>query len=134
MDVKLPPTTLLSEPVIDKRLRTALNASQYLEEVIKSTPVNTITYPLWKTGPTTKSRYEATRDGNASEARRFGLGKIIYGHSEQDLYKNPFMDLWQTIMTLGNGVDKGVTRSIIQDKDFDHAICIRVSAIRSQHP
>ncbi|KAJ8084341.1 hypothetical protein PM082_003110 [Marasmius tenuissimus] len=130
MGVKLPPATLLPEPIVDKRLRLALDASQYLEDVVKDLPVNPTTYPLWTTGSNTTSRYEATRRGNASEAIRFGLSKMLYGQSEQDLYESPFMDLRQTIMSLANGADNGITRSIIQDKDCDYAICIRVVEVR----
>ncbi|KAL0578015.1 hypothetical protein V5O48_003965 [Marasmius crinis-equi] len=107
-----------------------LDDSQELEGVIKDSTIKPTSFAMWPKGPNTKSLYEATRRGNAKEAIRFGLTRMLYGHDGQNLYENPFMDLRQTIMSLANGADKGIMRSIIQDKHCEQAICIRIVEVR----
>ncbi|KAI0672104.1 hypothetical protein C8Q78DRAFT_971565 [Trametes maxima] len=132
MGIDLPKDTKLSDDTLDKRLRSALDAAQEKEKLAEI--LNHPDLPRW---PLIKSDeldsrarpvLDAIKRGNWSEARNNSLSSLLGGPSTQpDLFTDPFIDLRQTVMSLANVLDNGMSWCIIQDPEKEqHAINIRI--------
>ena len=132
MGVELSPTTRLPEEAVDKRLKSAIDAAQYFSSIIKEVPVNPASFPMWSKSDTkNKPLLDAVRRGNYAEA--FAVAKAN-GSSPYPLFQNAFMDVRQTLMTMGNNLDNDCTQMILQDKEHEYAICLRVGIMLKSSP
>ncbi|KAL0072615.1 hypothetical protein AAF712_000378 [Marasmius tenuissimus] len=128
MGVELSPTTRLPEEAVDKRLKSAIDASQYFSSVITEVPLNPASFPTWsKSDKKNKPLLDAVRRGNPAEAMAVARAN---GQNPHPLFQNAFLDVRQTLMTMGNNLDNGCTEMILQDKGQDYAICLRVLEVR----
>ncbi|KAL0570765.1 hypothetical protein V5O48_011193 [Marasmius crinis-equi] len=128
MGIELPPTTRLPEEAVDKKLKSAIDAAQYLSSVLNEVPVNPASFPLWnKSDPKNKPLLTAVRRGNPAEA--FAVA-AAGGTNPHPLFQNAFIDVRQTLMSMGNAVDIGRKEMIMQDEGRDYAICLRVLEVR----
>ncbi|KAG7091274.1 hypothetical protein E1B28_010323 [Marasmius oreades] len=128
MGVELSPNTRLPEEAVDKRLRGAIDGAQYFYSVIDEVPVNPASFPMWsKTDPENKPLVLAVRRGNFAEVTAMLKAR---GENPFPLYQNAFMDVRQTLMTLGKHFDDGHPEAVLQDKGHDYAICMRVLEVR----
>lgn len=147
MGVELPETTKLPDAVLDKRLRDALDASQYKDKL--SSVLLDLTFikkwPLAKPGeikqwplksprdlaPPARSVFHAIRRGNFNEAAQNYREELATGkRSAPQLYVDPFMDLRQTLMGLGMYLDGGARWCVLQDQEKEHcAVNLRVSRV-----
>ena len=127
MGVDIPAHTKLSDDNLNKRLQDALNAAQYKSRFSLPLDIkNLADWPTLKSGrpkvPSDKRLLEAVRRGNVVEM----AATQARGGTAPELYVDPFMDLRQTMMSLGNHLDKGFKCVVMQDKEKEHAINIRV--------
>ncbi|KAI3622132.1 ankyrin repeat and mynd domain-containing protein 2-like [Moniliophthora roreri] len=132
MGIEVPPSTRLPESAVEHKLQKAIDATQYLKKVLpdaSATPIDPKSFPLWSQTTNPKSIYESTRRGNIAEALQNTRAKLA-GTTAFPLYESAFMDVRQTIMALAKYMDNGVDRAIMQDKDKNAAICIRVVEVR----
>lgn len=127
MGVGLSPNTRLPEPSVDRKLRAALDASQTFTKVVEKTPFNPSSLPIWSSNHP-KSVYESVRRSNPAEAMK-NMQARAFGENAFPLYQNAFLDVRQTIMTLAKNFDEGHRIAILQDKDSEYAICVRVSIL-----
>ncbi|KAI0752538.1 hypothetical protein C8Q80DRAFT_1117939 [Daedaleopsis nitida] len=136
MGIDLPVDTKLSDNVLDKRLRDALDASQYKEKLSSLTDLSSL--PIWPvaapgdTNAATRSVYEAVRRGNMHEARQNEAAALRTGSRQPpELFVDPFMDLRQTIMSIGGFLDNGARWWGIRDQQHEQcAINMRVISVR----
>lgn len=139
-------TTMLSDAVLDKRLRDVLDASQYKDRLssaldlrsLKEWPlpdpseVKVTSWPIKNPNiltPPARSVHDTIQRVGFNEAAQnpreiFRTGR----HGPPTLYVDPFTDLRQTLMVIGMYVDGGVRWCLLQDKEKEQcAIAIRVS-------
>ncbi len=124
--VELSPTTRLPEEALDRKIRSAIDASQLFAKVIDDPIVDPSSLPLWK-GP--KSLMESVRRGSIAEAFAIHRAKAEGNLKAPELYVNPWMDVRQTLMSLANNVDQKQSCVIAQDAGNDYAICMRVGFV-----
>ena len=75
--------------------------------------------------PTNRSLLKAVSRGNVAEA----VANYARNDRSPELYVDPFMDLRQTIMGIGDFIDKGTNWCVIQDQQHEQcAINLRVSS------
>ncbi|EEB96698.1 hypothetical protein MPER_04124, partial [Moniliophthora perniciosa FA553] len=132
MGIEIPPSTRLPESAVEHKLQKAIDATQYLKKVLpdaSATPINPKSFPLWSKATNPKSIYESTRRGNIAEALQNTKARLA-GTTAFPLYESAFIDVRQTIMSLAKNMDNGFDRAIMQDKDHNVAICIRVVEVR----
>ncbi|KAK1232750.1 hypothetical protein PQX77_004108 [Marasmius sp. AFHP31] len=124
MGVKLPPTTLLSEKAIDKKLKGALDAAQDFSKVLGDTVTEVIrpgSFPLW-TGSFLKL---AVYRENVVEASKLGANTF-------PLYANALVDLRASLLSIAGAIDSlGDVHVVMQDKDEASATCFRVVEVRN---
>ncbi|KAI0816920.1 hypothetical protein BC628DRAFT_1334034 [Trametes gibbosa] len=120
MGLELPEGTKLVDEVLERRLRAALDAAQERDRI----PANVQELAHWpRINLGERPLLAAVRRGNMLEAQQNATQGSSTGPA---LYVNPFMDLRQTIMSLANTLDNGLTWCTIQDPERDnHAINIR---------
>ncbi|OCH86730.1 hypothetical protein OBBRIDRAFT_796890 [Obba rivulosa] len=130
MNVELPSNTRMSDEALDKRLRQALASAQYLTQVLPSPPLNPTKLPEWH--PQNNSVYEAIRRGNMQEALLNVAAQMRGVESPlQELYKNVFLDLRQSLMGISQMWDRGARWCVMQDPVADQsAINIRMIDVR----
>ncbi|KAL0060658.1 hypothetical protein AAF712_012535 [Marasmius tenuissimus] len=124
MGVKLPPTTLLSEKAIDKKLKGALDAAQNFAKVFGETVTEAIrpgSFPLWAGGFLKMAVYrENVVEASTPRANMFPL------------YANALVELRASLLSIAEGIDsRGGVHVIMQDKDQGTAICFRVVEVRN---
>ncbi|KAJ6510595.1 hypothetical protein C8R45DRAFT_964605 [Mycena sanguinolenta] len=129
MGIELPPKTKLSDAELDKRLSKALDSAQFLTRVIPAPPLNPNIYPPWFRSEPPKSVLEAIRRNNIAEATLVDMSQMR-GVNPFPLYKNAFMDLRQTLMSIADACDKGMVPLVLQDKGESSGICMRVLDVR----
>lgn len=117
MKVTIPPRTKLPDDALDKRLKQALNAAQMSQKYITKSILNVSKLPAWPIG---RSVYENIRRGDLNEALTVA-GARERGNDPFPLYKNGFMDLRQTLMSIAKNWDGGVKIAIVQD--INHEKC-----------
>lgn len=122
MGVGLSPSTKLPESAVNRRLRSALDAAQALVKVADHTPLNPSTLPIWSANQS-KDVFDSIIRLSLAESMK----------SPASLFENrdgdAFMDLRNTLMWLARLFDGGRRTAILQDKDQDFAIFIRVSVL-----
>lgn len=125
--IKLPSKTKLPDEVLEKRLMTAINASQYISSTIPNPPLDPSAFPKWDSSDpdvlmNAMQRTNPLESLNVLAARQ--MGKL----NEFDLYANPFHDLRQTFLSISRSWAQGLECCVVQDvKKIDWAINIRVS-------
>lgn len=132
MGIELPSSTKLSKAALEQKLKFALDASQSYSKVIGDGLFDPSKLPIWSTNQG-KSASEAVRRGNLHEARSNMMARLSGRENAVDLYENAFMDLRQTLMAFGSIWDQGFCFALLQDKDEEYAICVRVSPQSCSH-
>ncbi|KAJ7485144.1 hypothetical protein B0H11DRAFT_1152028 [Mycena galericulata] len=130
MGVDLPRRTKLSDAELDKRLSRALDSTQYLTRVIPKPPLDPATYPSWFRDKSNKPVMEAIRRHNVGEAQMIHDSRMNGVDNPIPLYTNAFMDLRQTLMTIGNACDRGMPPIVLQDTGEASGICMRVLDVK----
>ncbi|KAJ6608522.1 hypothetical protein B0H10DRAFT_1815742 [Mycena sp. CBHHK59/15] len=126
MGVELPPKTKLPDNELEKRLSKTLDGCQYLTRVVPSLLLNPSAYKPWHMDPTNKPVFTAVRRHNIAEANFIYDNRMRGNDDPFPLYASPFMDLRQSIMTIGKNWDEGASTMMLQDKEQKACICIRV--------
>lgn len=130
MGLELPEDTKLTNEILEKRLRDALNAAQEKDRLLASLDLKSLSpWPTSKLAPSNKRPLlDAVNKGSIGEAAH----NYVRGSRRVQLYVDPFMDLRQTVMGLANGIDQGVTRFTVHDREKEnYAINVRVRRILS---
>ncbi|KAJ3896384.1 hypothetical protein GG344DRAFT_72217 [Lentinula edodes] len=130
MGIDLPLTTRLPDDAIEKKFRSAIDASQSIATLIAKSPFDPSTLPLWTKKTSKTTLLKTVSRGNFEEAFANIRARREGKESAWPLFENTFMDARQTIMGLADGIDKGVKTALIQDKDTKYAICLRVVEVR----
>lgn len=122
--VSVPPGSKLSTEALDKRLKQAINVVQSANAYIsKDGPLDVLTLGPW---PRDRPLLQAVRRGNLHEVKMVQEA-MRRGENPAPLYQNAFMDLRQTLMSLGNVWDTGVKNALVQDRECEtSAIHLRV--------
>ncbi|KAJ7186897.1 hypothetical protein C8R46DRAFT_1058361 [Mycena filopes] len=128
--VDLPPKTKLPDVELDKRLSKTLDGAQYLSRVVPTLPLDPTVYPSWFNNKSNKPIAEAIRRHNMGEATLIDASRRKGMDNPFPLYGNAFMDLRQTLMTIGNACDQGMVPLVLQDKGETSGICMRVLEVR----
>ncbi|KAI0761367.1 hypothetical protein BD413DRAFT_607160 [Trametes elegans] len=130
MGVEIPENSKLSGETLEKRLRSALDASQERDRF--PTPYDVAVLPKWPVArageidTSVRPLLEAVRRGNMHEAMKNSMANRLGVGNPPELYIDPFMDLRQTVMSLANALDQGLKWAVIQDPEMQqHAINIR---------
>ncbi|KAI0032959.1 hypothetical protein K488DRAFT_48696 [Vararia minispora EC-137] len=123
MGVEFPTNTKLSTDVFEKKLTSALNFAQDIANFSEQMPVNPTVLPRWEG----ESVFDSVRRGNIQEAMQ-NWNSVTQGRgfSTSPLYENAFIDVRQTVMHLGKNFDEGRSTFVLQDKDQQEALCIRI--------
>ena len=133
LGLELPPNTKLSDEMLEKRLRDALNAAQQKHRLPALLDLKSLS--PW---PTSNSAQPPSKKKPLLDAiKRGNIGEAAYnyarGSQKTVLYVDPFMDLRQTIMGFAYWIDQGVTRCTIQDQEKENcAINVRVRRATSR--
>ncbi|KAJ7911612.1 hypothetical protein B0H13DRAFT_2009380 [Mycena leptocephala] len=125
MGVDLPRKTKLPDLELDKRLSKALDSAQYLSRVLPTPPLDPTSYPSWFHDKSNKPVLEAIGRHNIAEATMIDASQMRGIDNPFPLYTNAFMDLRQTLMSIGNACDSGLAPVILQDKGESSGICMR---------
>ncbi|KAJ7474902.1 hypothetical protein FB451DRAFT_1465131 [Mycena latifolia] len=126
MSVELPPKTKLPDAELDKRLSKTLDGCQDLTRVLPSITLNPAAYKSWRLDKTNRPVFDAVRRTNIGESS-FVYDKQKEGnYNPYPLYVDPFMDLWQSIMSIGKKWDEERTTVFLADKEQTSCIFIRV--------
>ncbi|KAK0220407.1 hypothetical protein IW262DRAFT_1384355 [Armillaria fumosa] len=123
MGVELPPTLKLSNDALEKKLASALSAAQEISTLGKF-PIDPSKLPLWKNQP--KSAFDAMQRTSMAEAMKNYNAQARGLPDPFALYSSAFLDARQTLRHLCRNLEDGMTVNILQDKDQNEAICIRV--------
>ncbi|KAK6974616.1 MYND-type domain-containing protein [Favolaschia claudopus] len=129
--VDLPPKTKLTDAELDKLLCKVLDSVQYLTRVVPTPPLDPAAYPPWSSNGSDTPVLEAIKRHNYGEATMIEVSEM-YGKGDPfpRLYTNAFNDLRQTLMTIANACDQGMTPLTFQDKGESSGICMRVLDVR----
>jgi hypothetical protein len=131
MGVELPPKTKLPDDELDKRLSKTLDGCQYLTRVVPVLPLNPASYKSWHLDKSNKPVFDAVRRQNIGESS-FVYDKLKEGNLNPfPLYVDPFMDLRQSIMTMGKNWDDEHASMMLADKEQTSCIFIRVRRVPS---
>ncbi|KAI1792756.1 hypothetical protein LXA43DRAFT_1093398 [Ganoderma leucocontextum] len=103
MGVQIPKDTKLPGEVLDKRLQDALNAVQNRDQLPISAPLDPERGQKWPRPP----------EGESLKKARRGEGRRV-------LYEDPFLDLRETMMSIGNTIDRGHRWVAIQDRGHEN--------------
>ncbi|KAJ7915051.1 hypothetical protein B0H13DRAFT_1711711 [Mycena leptocephala] len=126
MGVELPPKTKLPDDELDKRLSKTLDGCQYLTRVVPVLPLNPASYKSWHLDKSNKPVFDAVRRQNIGESS-FVYDKLKEGNLNPfPLYVDPFMDLRQSIMTMGKNWDDEHASMMLADKEQTSCIFIRI--------
>ncbi|KAJ7280188.1 hypothetical protein C8J57DRAFT_120655 [Mycena rebaudengoi] len=128
MGVDLPRKTKLPDAELDKRLSKALDSAQYLTRVVQTPRLDPTSYPAWP--KSNKPILEAIRRHNVGEATFIHNSRLRGNNDPYPLFSNAFMDLRQTLMSIGNACDNGMRPVVIQDEGDTSGICMRVLEVR----
>lgn len=135
MGINLPITTKLSADALEKRVRDALNASQNRVNIpAQLEPSSLPGWPMMKpwndtSGSGGRSIFDAVRRSSYQEMGEHLLAmRAGQVYNPSPLYTNAFMDLRQTIMSIGQALDNGQRWCLLQDRGGQiFAMNIRVS-------
>ncbi|KAJ7471965.1 hypothetical protein FB451DRAFT_1090161, partial [Mycena latifolia] len=130
MGVDLPRRTKLPDAELDKRLSKALDSAQYLTRVISKPPLDPTSYPSWFRDKSNKPVLEAIRRHNVGEATMIHDSQMKGIDNPIPLYTNAFMDVRQTLKSIGNACDSGMHPIVLQDPGESSGICMRVLDVR----
>ncbi|KAK7052869.1 hypothetical protein VNI00_004188 [Paramarasmius palmivorus] len=131
MGVELSPNTRLPEHDIDKKLSIAIDSAQSLRKTINELPINPSSFPSWPTGGDRPSLADSVKRISFVE-RDTLMRAASQGRRPFRLYENAFMDLRQSIISLGRCFENGKRNVVIQDKDQHHAIYYRSARDKAQ--
>ncbi len=130
MGVEIPKSTKLPGDVLDKRLQDALTAAQNMDQLPITPPVDpevTKKWPVRLNPPERESLRKAVWRGSLEEAHNIIRARETTGEYKRGLFQDPFWDLRQTMMNLGDDVDKGLRWLTIEDPDHQlFSINVRV--------
>ena len=122
--VSVPSDSKITTDALTKRLERAINIVQSTATCLpKDTSLDVFTLGPW---PQDRPLLQAVRRGSLHEVKMV-QDALRRGENPAPLYKNSFMDLRQTLMSLGNVWDTGIKTALIQDLACEtSAIHIRV--------
>lgn len=126
MGVELPPKTKLPDSELDKCLSKTLDACQYLARVVPVLPLDPSSHNAWSLDKAKKLVFEAVKRNNMGECSFIYDRRMEGNHDPFPLYANPFMDLRQSLMTMGKFWDEERTKMMIGDAEQTCCIFIRV--------
>ncbi|KAJ3720027.1 hypothetical protein C8R42DRAFT_722692 [Lentinula raphanica] len=129
MGVDLLPSTRLSQDALEKKFRSAIDASQSFSTLIPEPPFDPSTLSLWSK-KTEKPLVDMVRRKNMREIFAGFQANIQLEGEKSALDRNAFMRIRQMIMTVAHDLDQGRETTLIQDKESKNAICIRVVEVR----
>ncbi|KAJ7074798.1 hypothetical protein C8F01DRAFT_1044184 [Mycena amicta] len=134
MGVELPRKTKLPDSELDKRLSKALDSAQYVPRVVPDPPLDPAMYPDWFEDSANDKLLDAVRRHNFGEAATIAASRTNGIEDPFPLYGNAFMDLRQTLMSIGNVCDKREGAEFpcvaVQDKEGLSAIIMRILDVR----
>ncbi|KAI1792753.1 hypothetical protein LXA43DRAFT_314162 [Ganoderma leucocontextum] len=122
MGVEVPKNTKLPSDVLEKRLQDALNAAQNMDQLPISAPLDPETTKKWPVRlrpPERESLRKAVWRGSLEEAHDVIQARETTGEYSRESFKDPFWDLRQTMMSLGDAIDKGRRWLTIEDPDHE---------------
>lgn len=136
MGINLPTSTKLSDDALEKRLREGLNASQNRENIPAPLNINSIRpWPMlkpWAASASSSAQgrpvFDAVRRTSVQEMAEHAQAlRAGQRYDPSPLYTNAFMDIRQTMMSIGHALDKGQRWCIVQDTKCEtYALNIRV--------
>ncbi|KAK7052839.1 hypothetical protein VNI00_004158 [Paramarasmius palmivorus] len=126
MGVELPLTTGLPEEDVDKKLRSAVDSAQYFFTLVPSKTLDPKSSPIWKR----KLLRSAVARGSIEETRQEAFAQATLRQAPFPEHERVFMELRDTISGIAHGVDEGHKHFLIQDKDQDSALGLRVVEVR----
>ncbi|KAK7438900.1 hypothetical protein VKT23_017827 [Stygiomarasmius scandens] len=122
MGVELSLRTRIPDLDLDKRLRGAIDASQNFEKLIgRMNGFDLSNLGKWPRS-STKSLLKAVSRSNPAES----ITRIENDSTEPRLYQNSFDDVRQTLMSLGYNWDNRCDCCMVEDKEEENGICVRV--------
>ncbi|RDX41978.1 hypothetical protein OH76DRAFT_1467037 [Lentinus brumalis] len=139
MGINLPTSTKLSDDALEKRLREGLNASQNRENI--PAPLNmssTRPWPMlkpWDASASSSAQgrpvFNAVRRTSVQEMAEHAQAlRAGQRYDPSPLYTNAFMDIRQTMMSIGHALDRGQRWCIIQDTKCEtYALNIRFLSV-----
>ncbi|KAJ3720026.1 hypothetical protein C8R42DRAFT_710715 [Lentinula raphanica] len=130
MGVDLSPSTRLPQDALEKKFRSAIDASQSFSTLIPKPPFDPLTVSPWSKKTCKRPLLDLVRRGSMREMYAQLQANMQGKESAWDLYENPFMDIRQTMMTIADNLDQGYKTNLVQDKESKSAICIRVVEVR----
>ncbi|PIL28923.1 hypothetical protein GSI_08970 [Ganoderma sinense ZZ0214-1] len=120
MGVEIPKNTKLPGDLLDKRLQDALNAAQNRDNLPITPPLDPETTKKWPVRlnpPERESLRKKVWRGSMEEAQNIIHARETLGEYRRGLFQDPFWDLRQTMMNLGDDIDKGLKWLTIEDPD-----------------
>ncbi|KAG7448862.1 uncharacterized protein BT62DRAFT_731197 [Guyanagaster necrorhizus] len=123
MGIDLPPTLKLPDDALEKKLASALSAAQEISTLGKF-PINPSKLPRWENQP--KSAFDAMQRTSMAEAVKNFNARTRGLPDPFALYSSAFLDARQTLRHLCRNLETGMDINVLQDKDHNEVICIRV--------
>ncbi|KAJ7150502.1 hypothetical protein C8R43DRAFT_1005979 [Mycena crocata] len=124
MGVELPPKTKLPDMELDARLSKTLDGCQYLARVVPSLTFNPAAFKAWS--HTNKPVFDTIRRHNFGEASYIYDQKVTGNHNPYQLYTNPFMDMRQSLMTMGKHWDENKPKTMLADDGKTSCVFMRI--------
>ena len=121
INISMPKNTKLSDALLRQRLKQALDALQAYTKASALPAKEPRSLPAW---PADRKLLGVMG--------RTSLYEKITGQQDEELYKNVFTDLRQTVMSIGNAYDRGVRAVLVQDRVHKSCaimlkVCVRAS-------
>ncbi|KZS94838.1 hypothetical protein SISNIDRAFT_484370 [Sistotremastrum niveocremeum HHB9708] len=126
LGIDIPRDSKMSGKRLKQRIAKALNRAQLLSKRLPSPPLNLHELPPW-TGPPLEDAFSTTNMAELAKGMQvLATGTPVPGHPNEE---NVFNGLRATILAIASLKDKGLNALVIQDKDQQAAMCIRVSEV-----
>ncbi|KZT04914.1 uncharacterized protein LAESUDRAFT_760660 [Laetiporus sulphureus 93-53] len=122
LGIDLPPASKLPGDALEKRLRQALNAAQYVPRILPDPPSNPAALHPWPENGSmggSRSVHEAVKRNNVAEINTVFEARKRGQNNPYPLYESAIMDVRQTLMSIGKYWDEGVRWCVIQDPECE---------------
>ncbi|KAJ3762349.1 hypothetical protein EV360DRAFT_92524 [Lentinula raphanica] len=126
----LSPSTRLPQDALENKFCIAIDASQSFSTLIPKPPFDPLTVSPWSKTTCMSPLLDLVRRGCMREMYAQLQANMQGKQSAWDLYKNPFMDIRQTMRTIADNLDQRYKTNLVQDKKSKSAICIRFVKVR----
>lgn len=135
LGIVLPPKTKLPSEALNTRLLKALDSTQRISKFLPPNSsssdgkLNPAELSKWSRTSSEKL-LKAVERHNMQEATMVANSQSGMGPSDPfPLYANPFMDVRQTMMSIGNLWDTGCSAALMQNQEGTSGIAFRVSVL-----